>query len=214
MVDQLEHQWRHRPLRRRHDDGFRPFEGGGLLMKRHPRSRGAAPERGASMIEILITLVITAFGLLGLATFATKATALSVDATQRARAAALLNDMAARIGNNKANAAAYVTGAVQGAAVINNCGAVAVGPARDLCEWNNLLAGANDAQAGGNAGFLGYRGCVTQPDNLNPVFVVTVAWGSLTPGIPSADLCAEGVFGDDAQRRTIRSQVRVATLAL
>lgn len=165
------------------------------------------------MIEILITLVITAFGLLGLATFATKATALSVDATQRARAAALLNDMANRIANNKANAAAYVTGVVHGAAVAD-CGAVGLGPARDLCEWNNLLAGANDAQAGGNASFLGHRGCVTQPNNLNPVFVVTVAWGSLTPGIPSADTCAEGTFGDDSQRRTIRSQVRVATLTL
>jgi len=183
-------------------------------MKPHLLSFSAEAQRGSSMIEILITLVITAFGLLGLATFATKATALSVDATQRARAAALLNDMTNRIANNKANAAGYVTGAVQGAAIDTNCGAIAAGPARDLCEWGNLLAGANDAQAGGNAAFLGYRGCVTQPNNLNPVFVVTVAWGSLTPGIPSADTCAEGAFGDDTQRRTIRSQVRVATLTL
>jgi type IV pilus assembly protein PilV len=170
-------------------------------------------ERGFSMIEILITLLITAFGLLGLAGFATKATALSVDATQRARAAALLSDMTGRIQNNKANAAAYVTGAVQGASV-QNCGAVAAAAPRDLCEWGNLLAGANDAQAGGNSAFLGYRGCVTRPIALNPVFVVTVAWGSLTPGVPSADLCAQNAFGDDSLRRTIRSQVRVATLTL
>ena len=182
-------------------------------MSWNPSSHSGARQRGSSMIEILITLVITAFGLLGLATFATKATALSVDATQRARAAALLNDMASRIANNKANAAAFVSATVHGAAVAP-CGAIAAGPARDLCEWSNLLAGANDAQAGGNAAFLGYRGCITQPNALNPVFVVTVAWGSLTPGIPSADTCAQGVFGDDAQRRTIRSQVRVATLTL
>lgn len=168
-------------------------------------------QRGFSMIEILIALVITAFGLLGLASFATKATTLGVDATQRARAASLLNDMTGRLSNNKSNAAAYVTGAVQGAAV-QNCGAVAAGAARDLCEWGNLLAGANDAQSGGNAAFLGYRGCVTQPNVLNPVYVVTVTWGSLTPGVPPADLCAQDAFGDDSLRRVIRSQVRIANL--
>ena len=166
------------------------------------------------MIEILVTLMVTAFGLLALAGFASKATALSVDSTQRARASALLSDMTNRIANNKANAATYVTGAVQGAAVVANCGAVAAGAPRDLCEWSNLLAGANDALTGGNAAFLGYRGCVTQPIAVNPVFVVTVAWGSLSAGVPSADLCAQNVFGDDSLRRTIRSQVRVATLTL
>jgi type IV pilus assembly protein PilV len=164
------------------------------------------------MIEILISLVITAFGLLGLAAFATKSTAMSVDATQRARAAALLNDMASRVANNKPNAAAYVSAAVHGAAV-QDCALVAVGPPRDLCEWGNLLAGANDTAAAGNAAFLGYRGCVTQPNVLNPVFVITVAWGSLSPGVPPADACAANAFGDDSFRRILRSQVRVATLA-
>jgi len=175
------------------------------------RPKRFAAQRGFSLIEILITLVITAFGLLGLAAFAAKSTQLGVDATQRARAAALLNDMSSRVANNKPNAAGYVTGGVQGAAIDNNCAAAAVGAARDLCEWNNLLAGANDG--GANSAFLGYRGCVTQPDPLQPVFVITVAWGSLTPGIPPADLCAQGAFGDDSQRRIIRSQVRVAALA-
>jgi len=157
-------------------------------MKPKVRSCGAAKQRGFSMIEILVTLLITAFGLLGLAGFTTRATALSIDATQRARAAAMLNDMAGRIENNKANAAAYVSAAVQGAAV-QDCTAVAAGPLRDLCEW-----------------------CVTQPIALNPVYVITVTWGSLTPGIPSADLCAKDAFGDESLRRAIRSQVRVANL--
>lgn len=175
------------------------------------RTARPARQRGFSMIEILLSLVITAFGLLGLAAFASKSTAATVDAAQRARAAALLNDMASRLANNKANAPAYVTGAVLGAAV-QDCGALA-GPALDLCEWGNLLAGANDANAGGNSAFLGYRGCVTQPNLLNPVYVVTVAWGSLSPGVPPADACAANAFGDDSQRKIIRSQVRVATLA-
>ncbi|MEO7852127.1 MAG: prepilin-type N-terminal cleavage/methylation domain-containing protein [Rubrivivax sp.] len=180
------------------------------------RPRQAAAQRGFSMIEILISLLITAFGLLGLAAFASKSTAMGVDATQRARAAALLSDMASRVANNKPNAALYASAAVQGASV-QACVAGATPAqvvARDLCEWGNLLAGANDAGTTANAAFLGFRGCVTQPNALDPVFVITVAWGSLSPGIPPADGCAANAFGDDSQRRIIRSQVRVATLTL
>ncbi len=177
-----------------------------------PRAHGIrARQHGFTLTEILVTLLITAFGLLGLAGFVIKATALSVDATQRVRAAALLNDMAGRIANNKTNAAAYVSAAAHGAAM-ENCGALAAGAPRDLCEWNNLLAGSNDAQAGGNAAFLGFRGCISQPNPLDPAFVVTVAFGSIAQATPPADLCGAGVFGDDAQRRVIRTQVRVANL--
>jgi len=176
------------------------------------RSSRIAVQGGFSLIEILVTLVITAFGLLGLAAFANKATAMSVDATQRARAATLLNDMASRVANNKANAAAYLTGVVHGAVIDNNCAAGASLASRDLCQWNNLLAGNNDARTDNtpNAAFLGYRGCITRPA-VN-VYVITVAWGSFNPGIPPVDGCAANAFGDDSQRRVIRAQVRVATL--
>lgn len=173
--------------------------------------RHIATQRGFTMIEILISMVITAFGLLGLASFASKATAMSVDATQRARAAALLEDMAGRVANNKPNAAAYASATVLGAAAQDCTGLL--GAARDRCQWNNLLVGTNDAQAGGNSAFLGYRGCISQPNALEPVFVVTVAWGSIAAGIEPADQCAAGAFGNDIHRRVIRSQVRVATLA-
>ena len=177
---------------------------------KHP-SRSTATQRGFLLIEILVTLVITAFGLLGLAGFVVKATALTADSAQRARAAALLLDMKSRVANNKANAAAYVSATVHGAAARDCAGQAGV--ARDLCDWNNLLVGTNDAQAGGNAALLGFRGCVTRPNALQPVFVVTVAWGSLAPGVPPADLCAQSAFGDDSLRRVIRAQVRVATLS-
>lgn len=179
-------------------------------MNRHLHEARRA-QSGFTLIEILVTLVITAFGLLGLAGFVVKATALSVDATQRARASALLSDMASRLANNKANAAAYVSANIHGSGV-QNCAALAVGPARDLCDWNNLLAGTNDARPGGNAAFFGYRGCVTQPNPADPVYIVTVTWGSITPGAPPSDACAAGAFGDESLRRVLRSQVRVANL--
>lgn len=180
-------------------------------------ARCAAPSgarrrsRGFSMIEILITMLVTAFGLLGLAGFVTRATAMGLETNQRARASALLIDMGNRIASNKGNAANYVTGATQGAAVSTGCAGLGTLAARDLCEWNNLLVGTQDAAAGGNAA-LGLRGCITQPNVAEPVFVVTVAWAATVSGIPPADACAAGVFGDESFRRILRTQVRVATL--
>ena len=172
--------------------------------------RRLAPVRralGFTMIEILVTLFVTAFGLLGLAGFVVRASTLSTDAVQRARAAILVNDMATRLSNSKAVAGDFVTAQLQGESV-QACGALA-GAARQLCEWNNLLAGAND---GGGAQFLGFRGCVTRPNPVDPLFIVTVTWGSITAGPPPADQCGAGVFGDDSQRRVLRLPVRVAAL--
>ncbi len=46
----------------------------------------------------------------------------------------------------------------------------------------------------------------------DPVFVITVAWAANLPGIPPADACAQGAFGDDSFRRILRTQVRVPAL--
>jgi len=157
---------------------------------------------------------VTAIGLLGLAGFIVRATTLGSDAVQRARATVLLQDMASRINDNKvaATAGSFVTGQVYGASVsATPCGNEPDAARRQLCEWNNLLAGANDG--GGGAAFLGYRGCVTRgPNPADPLFVITVTWGSLTASAPPADQCGAGVFGDESLRRVLRMQVRVAQL--
>lgn len=179
-------------------------------MNAHARSRNR--QGGFSMMEVLVTLVITAFGLLGLAGFVTRSTAVSVDANQRARAVSLLSDMSNRLQNNKTAAPSYLTAAALGEAE-QDCGA-SVGAVRDLCEWNNLLVGTNDAVTANAVQGLTYRGCISQPTPGDPMYVVTVAWGSSIPGVPPADSCAQNVFGDDSLRRVIRTQVRIATLAL
>jgi type IV pilus assembly protein PilV len=169
--------------------------------------------RGFSMIEVLITLVVVAFGLLGLSSFVTRATAMSVEAGQRARAAALVEDMQFRVASNKLNLASYATGVTQGAAVAD-CTVPVTLAQRDLCQWNNLLVGTHEALgAGATAQALTFRGCITQADPAQPVIVITVAWAAMVPGIPPADDCAAGTFGDDSFRRILRSQVRVAALA-
>lgn len=171
------------------------------------------------MIEILITLLIVTFGLLALGSYVTRTTTLTADASQRARAAAFLGDMAQRIANNKLNAGTYpslAAGKEIGKDANNDCDDVskyATLQARDVCEWNDLLAGANEGVA---TGFLGFRGCITQPNVADPLFVVSVAWGVLTPGLPPpvAETCGQGKFGvDDTQRRVLRTQIRIANLS-
>jgi len=163
------------------------------------------------MIEILVALVIGAFGLLALAGFVTKATAFTVDATQRARAGTLLNDMANRLAANKANAGSYVVAGAEYGEEVSNCSGITGVAALDLCEWNNLLAGAND---GGGSAFLGYRGCIEQPMGDPNAYVITVAWGSLSSGIPPHlnVTCGKDAFGDESSRRIIRTQVRMPSL--
>lgn len=162
-------------------------------------------------MEVLISLLIMAFGLLALAGFVVKSTVLSVDASQRAKAAALVQDMASRIANNKPNAATYSSSNDIKGAATEECDGF-TGASLDLCEWNNLLAGENSAQSGGDAAQLGFRGCIRRPTPSEAVYVITVAWGGMSPGVPPADLCAKDEFGDDALRRIVRLQVRIPNL--
>jgi len=181
-------------------------------MSRHLARRGRR-QLGVTLLEVLVTIVLTAFGLLGLAAIVSRSAAMTVESNQRARAAALLEDMESRIRNNKANAVSYALATVHGAAA-GKCEGKATLAELDLCEWNNLLAGTSDAlTADDGLKKLGFRGCVTQPTVGTPVYVVTVAWGVAILATPPADPCGANLFGDDGFRRVIRTLVRVPDLA-
>jgi len=171
----------------------------------------ASRQHGATMIEVLVTLLIVTFGLLAIAGFVVKATGSGIEANQRARALALMEDMSQRLQNDKTEAASFVTGTTYGSAA-QDCSS-ATGPALELCTWNNLLAGANDKLSSGATSVAQFRGCVTQPYAGAPIYAVIVAWGTQIPGVAPADTCGQGAFGDDSLRRIVRTQVRVATLS-
>jgi type IV pilus assembly protein PilV len=178
-------------------------------------------ERGLTLIEVLVTLVILVFGLLGIAAFQAKAQVGAVEAYQRAQAVVLLQDMRARLAGNPAQAGDYKTTAPVGTGdgLTGDCSAATTASASDLCEWSRALKGA--ALAAGStskasSAVIGARGCVEElqakdetPGLCKPgIYRLTVAWQGLHPTKAPALACGKDLYGDDSNRRAI--SVRVA----
>ena len=68
-------------------------------------------QRGALMIEVLITLVITVVGLWGMAAVQSRLQLAEVESYQRAQALILLDDMSSRMATNRTAAASYAIAA-------------------------------------------------------------------------------------------------------
>jgi type IV pilus assembly protein PilV len=184
----------------------------------HP-SRNSA---GFAMVEAMVTVVVVAFGLLGIAGLVSRSFVTEVEGTQRTQAMMLLQDMASRIEANRANVSAYVTGstAITGGAWACTQPTLAQ---RDLCQWGRLLAGANEALGMRNAGVLvGARGCIFQVDSFNRIYAISIAWEGMTTGpapivgTPAslANECGRGMFGagNENRRRVMTLPVRLGTV--
>jgi type IV pilus assembly protein PilV len=183
------------------------------------RSPAQTRQRGTSLVEVLVTLVVVAFGLLGIAAFQAKAQVGSIESYQRAAAAVLLEDMQSRMTGNRAAAASYVTATPLGTddGLDTDCSTLA-GAARDKCEWSQALKGAAEKAGTRQAGAMqGARGCVTEVQAKNDaagvcipaVYLVTVAWQGLHPTKAPAQACAKGSYGDDTNRRAMSVRVAV-----
>jgi type IV pilus assembly protein PilV len=167
-------------------------------------------QSGFTMIEVLVTIAILVIGLLGLAALQTLTQLAELESYQRSQAVVLVRDLADRMSVNKAHLNDYV-GDNYGLAAAPCAGLV--GAALDLCEWGNQLNGAAEVTGGGkNVGaMIGARGCIVKQDTQT--YVITVAWQGLSKaGIPK-EACGAGAYGDDAQRRTVSTVVRLALLA-
>lgn len=145
---------------------------------------------GFSLIEVLITMMILAIGLLGLAGLQARAHNAESESFSRAQALILAYDMADRLAANrveakKGAASAYDTTVTLGtgnpAAVCNSAPTSSVEVAQaDLCEWDLSLKGATQTLGGASTGSLAAaRGCVDYVAAAGAIpqsFAVTVAW--------------------------------------
>jgi type IV pilus assembly protein PilV len=161
-------------------------------------------ERGSTLLEVLVTLGILAFGLLGLAGLENKIALVNVESYQRAQANLLLSDMVARMNVAPAiNASAVSCYSLSTDALKDACLAArvdgyasttvfgtgdatqpspcptAAGPARDQCEWSVALRGAAERRSSSvNVGAMAdARGCITRIQAPNPAPAVC------TPGV-------------------------------
>jgi type IV pilus assembly protein PilV len=168
-----------------------------MLTRRHRCLNG-----GSTLLELLVTLGILAFGLLGLAGLQGKTQLANVESYQRAQAIILLSDMVERMNGapsiDSASVSCYalsagteqdtclaqrVEGYVSsrvfgtGDAQSDPCLAAA-GPARDLCEWSTALKGTAERQSTTKQGAMtDARGCITRLQAPNPAPAIC------TPGI-------------------------------
>lgn len=192
-------------------------------MLRRPFTATAA---GFSMVEVLVTIVIVVFGLLGLAGLQLRLQVSETESYQRAQALVLLSDMNERIAANNANAASYVAADAVGTGDSQpaSCTALAAGSAaRDLCEWSNELKGsaetanAGTASAAAAGAMVGARGCITQIQAadatagvcLPGIYQVAVAWQGMAPTATPAITCGQNQYGTDSYRRVVATRITV-----
>jgi type IV pilus assembly protein PilV len=179
-------------------------------------------QRGTSMLEVLVTIVILALGLLGVAGLQTRLQMSEMEGYQRSQAMILLEDMAHRLAANRNNAAAYETGTATPYGAAMTCpSANATLKDRDVREWCLALQGASEKQGSADVGaMLGGRGCVeARPNNE---YMITVAWQGLgaVSAPPSTVACGvnqyDGGAGSsctgDKCRRAVTTLVKIAPL--
>src|SRR6266568_2914990 len=152
-------------------------------------SRGCKSIGGFAMLEVLITLLILLLGLLGLLGLMTRANTAELESYQRVQAVILMRDMLNKIESNRAVA--------------------------DITAWNALLLGSAETQSGNKIGaMIGARGCITQLDAANNIYMISVVWQGMTPTAAPKVTCGQGQYGaTETLRRAVTLTLRIGILS-
>lgn len=194
-------------------------------------------QRGFSLIEILIAVLILAIGLLGVAGLQVTSKRSNYEAVQRATATMLIRDMIERIRANQGQLDTYTnTGAGRtfspsagiSTAVTDCFGSGAdcndsTMATYDLYEWENALAGVtetNTATAANVGGLALPSACITGAASGTAtagLVTVAIAWRGLTPfpdqAAPGKNACGNdsGLYDDTANDDVYRRVIEVET---
>ncbi len=198
------------------------------------RTSRTPAQRGYTLLEVLVSMVILAAGLLGLAGLQSRVSVAEMESYQRTQALTLVQNMADRIAANASALRADIDNGTSNTvyttvlnstdvgASVQNCGGT--GAALDLCEWGNAIAGASETNAqGASVGTLtNGRGCIRQPNAADPyLYLVEVSWqGRIASHAPPASVdCGSGTgagtanYTGAAKRRVVTLAVRIAKLS-
>jgi type IV pilus assembly protein PilV len=184
-------------------------------------------QRGAMMIEILITLGITVIGLYAILELHKQLQRSEVESYQRTQALMLINDMASRLETNRGGVASYLTDTTTpfyGAGMVCPTAITSVAE-RDIRAWCLSLQGAAETLSGNSVGALiAGRGCIEETVAGSGQYMLTVAWQGLGPvaAPPASVACGFGLYNDAAGedtgcvnelcRRVVTTMVRIADL--
>jgi type IV pilus assembly protein PilV len=173
---------------------------------------------GTSLIEVLVTVVILATGMLGVAGLQSRLQISEMEAYQRSQAMILLEDMSHRLSANRNNAASYKTtsGPVGGSTACPSANTTLRD--KDIREWCMALQGAGEKSGTSSVGaMVGGRGCVELVSSNE--YMITVAWQGMAPvSAPNSgvacgkDLYDGGQCADDKCRRVVTTIIRFAPL--
>ena len=186
-----------------------------LPMNRIRRFAAPAKYRGTSMLEILVTILILAIGMLGLAALQGQAHTSELESYQRAQALVLLQDLSSRMEGNINNAASYVTTAIgTGVTDSSDCAGLGTRAATDLCEWSKALKGSSEIIGGGTTkqgAMINGRGCVAT--TATNIYLVSVVWQGLNPTAIPFTTCGQNSYDSEATRRAVTMTISIPTLS-
>ena len=185
---------------------------------------------GFTMIEVLVSIIVLAVGLLGMAGLAARTLNAEYESYQRAQALILLADIVDKINANRKAAGCYVfsdpsSGAPSlgtGSTIMPACNAYGTAEEQaravaDLSEWSAKLLGAAELQSGNSVGaMVGARGCVSF-DAATNLYQVSIAWQGMNATVaPTTQdptwLCGVGLYGPENERRLVSATLSIANL--
>ncbi len=182
-------------------------------------------QKGFTLIEILVALLVVLLGLMGAAGLVARSVQQEVEAYQRLQALNLLQDMVGRLNANRRVASCYSSGANglvvgHGAETLPDCSQGSTEQRatadRDIADWHSALLGAaqknEDSESIG--AMVGARGCVEQLDAVTQRYRVSIAWQGLNETVAPAEAisCGKDQYGNDKQRRVVVAVVRIGDL--
>jgi type IV pilus assembly protein PilV len=158
-------------------------------------------QKGFTLIEVLVTVIILAFGMLGAASIQLESKRVGFDASQRAIAAGLAQDLVERMRTNTGSLASYAAQNIGGGKVSepgSRCIASCTGAqiaSLDLWEFEQAVDGASSTRVD-SSGLISVDGladpnvCITVVGND---VTIAIAWrGSVAISNPTLSACGAG----------------------
>jgi type IV pilus assembly protein PilV len=154
-------------------------------------------QRGISLIDAMIALVIFSVGMLALASLQSISKQSNFEAIQRTHAASLAYDLFERMRMNKAALSNYVAAPTITDQTFTSCAsgcAPAATAINDLYVWKKMILGdAEVAATGSVGGLVSPTVCITGPGASGHDYTLTIVWrGQAIIANQSASTCGTG----------------------